>query len=276
MADTPVFQFATVGAVYEDGITLIFDGQEEASEKRYKCNTSISFAAGDRVKIAQDSGTYVVEYVLGCPKSDFYGDRNTLLLLHGDSVEDSSGYKNQIYNYRVQPSSSVSKFGGKSLYFDGNSYLKLDEVIPSSGDFTVDWWEYVTGYSATRFAQSIQGGIGGIAAGGSENYNRLYVSGNGTSWDIINNLTAFSTSQNEWAHFALVRCGDTWSTYKNGSEFISQDSQGNIFKNGNGLIIGSFLYDSFHYFNGYIDEFRISSVARWTHDFTPPAKPYSS
>lgn len=69
MADTPVFQFATVGAVYEDGITLIFDGQEEASEKRYKCNTSISFAAGDRVKIAQDSGTYVVEYVVGYPGS---------------------------------------------------------------------------------------------------------------------------------------------------------------------------------------------------------------
>lgn len=69
MSDTPVFQFATVGTVYEDGITLIFDGQEEASEKRYKCNTSVSFNAGDRVKIAYDSGTYVVEYVVGYPGS---------------------------------------------------------------------------------------------------------------------------------------------------------------------------------------------------------------
>lgn len=65
----PVFNFATVGEVYEDGLTLIFDGQEEATEKHYKCNTSVSFKAGDRVKILQDSGTYVVEYVVGAPSS---------------------------------------------------------------------------------------------------------------------------------------------------------------------------------------------------------------
>lgn len=65
--ETPVCNFATVGAVYEDGVTLIFDGEAEAGEKHYKCNTSVVFAAGDRVKILPDSGTYVVEYVVGAP-----------------------------------------------------------------------------------------------------------------------------------------------------------------------------------------------------------------
>ena len=63
----PEFAFATVGAVYEDGVSLIFDGETEATEKHYKVNTSVVFHAGDRVKIASDAGTYVAEYVVGNP-----------------------------------------------------------------------------------------------------------------------------------------------------------------------------------------------------------------
>lgn len=63
----PEVRFATVGSVFDDGVTLIFDGQTAATEKHYKCNTSVLFHAGDRVKIASDSGTYVVEYIVGNP-----------------------------------------------------------------------------------------------------------------------------------------------------------------------------------------------------------------
>ena len=61
-------ELATVGAKYTDGLSLIFDGQSAASEKHYKCNTSVTFQAGDRVKICRISGTYIVEYVVGNPK----------------------------------------------------------------------------------------------------------------------------------------------------------------------------------------------------------------
>ena len=61
--------FATVGAVYSDGITLIFDGQTSPTTKRYKANTTILFVAGQRVKIIKDSGTYVVEYPVGNPRT---------------------------------------------------------------------------------------------------------------------------------------------------------------------------------------------------------------
>lgn len=63
-----VRHFATIGAVYEDGVSLIFDGEDAPTEKHYLCNTSAFFSAGDRVKILPDSGTYVVEYVVGSPK----------------------------------------------------------------------------------------------------------------------------------------------------------------------------------------------------------------
>jgi len=60
--------FATVGEVYADGLSLIFDGETEPTEKHYLCNTNVFFQAGDRVRILADSGTYVVEYVVGPPK----------------------------------------------------------------------------------------------------------------------------------------------------------------------------------------------------------------
>ena len=65
---TIVRNFATIGAVYEDGVSLIFDGETDPTEKHYLCNTNVYFSPGDRVRIVEDSGTYIVEYVVGSPK----------------------------------------------------------------------------------------------------------------------------------------------------------------------------------------------------------------
>lgn len=62
--------FATVEGVYEDGLSIRLDGEEKATEKHYKCNTSIVFKVGDRVRIIRDSGTYVVEYPVGNPTGE--------------------------------------------------------------------------------------------------------------------------------------------------------------------------------------------------------------
>ena len=72
--DPPDQSFATVGTVYEDGIALIFNGAETESLKHYKCNTAVRFAAGQRVRIIEDSGTYVVEYPVGAPAQSIYAD----------------------------------------------------------------------------------------------------------------------------------------------------------------------------------------------------------
>lgn len=70
----PEVNFATIGAVYADGVTLIFDGETEPTTKHYKCNSAIVFLAGDRVRIIRDSGTYVVEYPVGDPKTTLAAD----------------------------------------------------------------------------------------------------------------------------------------------------------------------------------------------------------
>ena len=52
---------ATVGSRTTAGITLILDGQTEATTKQYKSiSTGVTLSAGDRVLVARISGTYVV------------------------------------------------------------------------------------------------------------------------------------------------------------------------------------------------------------------------
>ena len=65
---------ATVGEVTDTGVTLIFAGEESASEKTYQGNTSAALKAGDRVKITKDSGTYLIDYAIGVPGSAAGGD----------------------------------------------------------------------------------------------------------------------------------------------------------------------------------------------------------
>lgn len=65
-----VFRMGTVGAKYTSGtkgITVKFDGESSASSKRYKCNTSVSFAANDRVLCCKVGGTWVVLCKVGDP-----------------------------------------------------------------------------------------------------------------------------------------------------------------------------------------------------------------
>lgn len=61
-------EFAKIGTVYTDGVSLIFAGSETETEKHYKVNSSIAFATGQKVKLHKTSGTYIVEYPVGNPK----------------------------------------------------------------------------------------------------------------------------------------------------------------------------------------------------------------
>ena len=58
---------ATITEITTDGVKIMLDGDEEAGEKEYKVNAAQRFITGDRVKVEKNSGTYIVEYVVGKP-----------------------------------------------------------------------------------------------------------------------------------------------------------------------------------------------------------------
>lgn len=61
------YQMATIGSVEDDGVTLIFDGEDSPTEKHYKVNTGAVLEAGQRVVIQSIAGSYVVMFPVGSP-----------------------------------------------------------------------------------------------------------------------------------------------------------------------------------------------------------------
>lgn len=94
---------ATVSEIGTEGIRVQFDGEEAAGEKYYTCNTSIRFAAGDRVLLLAISGTYVVFCKIGAPggpvdktaamTQDVGADRNGKLYTEGYTLPTASAEK---------------------------------------------------------------------------------------------------------------------------------------------------------------------------------------
>lgn len=135
----PEVHFATVGAVHSDGVTLIFDGQEAATEKHYKCNTAILFHAGDRVKIASDSGTYVVEYIVGSPGADApipKGGSSGQVLAKKSSTDGDVAWKNitQSTTGKLPAGGTTGQYLKKSSATDYEAeWATLGGTLPTGG-----------------------------------------------------------------------------------------------------------------------------------------------
>ena len=209
------------------------------------------------------------------------GDANTKLLLHFDGVSgsqvivDSSGrHPNATVPGAAAITTGQSKFGGSSLMLNGASYITFANHADwdfGTGDFTLDWWEYRTGgyFTVSRNPTTTYPAFAiGQYTGAS-----IYMSSTGSSWDIANGQTLGPVVTNAWAHFAVVRKGNTFYSFQNGIQQASWSSSAALLPDSGPLSFG--VYSSSDFFGGYIDEFRISKgVARWTANFTPPTAPY--
>ena len=217
-----------------------------------------------------------------------YGlDKYTVALLHFDHDFRDEGGNIWTINNSCKIIPSTKKFGNGSINnpqvnTTGNVYYAMQtsannvNLDISDGDFTIDWWEN-WGQNFTNAVSVIYTtGSAGIC-GALFNYcltnsqtdpRKIYLSGNGTSWDLINNQNFGDSLFNQWVHRAVVRSGAYIYTFQNGKKY-------NSFNIGTSKIY--FNYQSNIYCmsnNGYMDEFRISKCARWTDDFIPSAFPY--
>ena len=217
------------------------------------------------------------------------GDLHTKLLLHGDSFLDGSKDKRVITNTGVAVSTAQSKFGNSSFYFDGSAYLTIPGYDFSTDDFTIDWWEYPTNANAgTRFTNvyctSYATQAGGILLYVNEDGLRLYLSnktGGATTndWNVLSYTALGSNVINTWIHRAVVRSGSHLMFFKNGLlEYTYTIGTNKIgYSSDRPWGIGNWASDLMttgYPYIGYIDEFRVSDIARWTESFTPPTEPY--
>jgi hypothetical protein len=98
-----------------------------------------------------------------------------------------------------------------------------------------------------------------------------------TSAQYVERFTT-SVSINTWYHVALTKSGATLAIYQAGTACTSNISFGTmtsaktLFVSGTNYL-GSWNNSS-NFFNGYIDEIRVSDVVRYTSNFTPPTSAF--
>lgn len=211
-------------------------------------------------------------------------DKHTSLLLHGDDFVDASPYKHQIINKGAII--ATGKFD-KGIQLGTNRYIQIPDGfvnVDMSLDWTIDWWENVTSNKfipesasilSNRIALPLSNQQGmGIFLGYTG--NSLYA-GNSGAWNIFIGEKIKDTNVGTWVHWAFIKHGNQYTSYKNGKMFWSKASSAVITKlEGDACTIGASVSDDKIYpgYHAIVSEFRISNIARWTSDFTPSIKPY--
>ena len=202
-------------------------------------------------------------------------DEHTLLLLHCDDYSDSSMYGIELMDKSAQVSTEQSKFGGRSMYFNGSTRLSIDDVSArifdfGTGDFTVEAWIYPEEISTDNFIFS--GSADGSFFFGRQTGNfNLGIGRTGVLWDSV---APVPMQANTWSHVAVVRSNGLVYFYVNGTQYGT-----GITMNTNAYSMAGFIacigsQGTNFYYKGYMDEIRVSNVARWTESFVPPTQPY--
>jgi hypothetical protein len=217
------------------------------------------------------------------------------LLLHmegtGSTFADSSSSPKTITGFfGATQSTSVPKFGSKSLYlsgttFGGAPYLSVPYSSAfdlSTGDWTVECWAYPTTLAGALNMFAINNASGQFAQASvivNDNGSAYCLSqGSGGDW-LNTDLTSSGTfSANNWHHVASVRSGTTFRLYVNGVSVLSYTSSSSL-NNGSGIsTIGTRLGvgsegSGSSTWQGYVDEFRVTKgVARYSGEsFTVPS-----
>ena len=200
----------------------------------------------------------------------------------GSFVDSSSSPKTITTYYGATQSTSVYKFGAKSMYLNGTTFGSAPYISApyssafdlSAGDWTVECWAYATALNESNnlFAITNTGSSYAQAtvvplANGSAYF---LTQGAGGDWLDTTLAAAGTFVLNTWQHVAAVRSGNVFRLYVNGTSVISFNSASAL-SSGSGLsTIGARLPAGnssvgSQTWQGYIDDFRVTKgLARYS------------
>ena len=208
-------------------------------------------------------------------------DSFTKALLHFDGgFTDESGKSWASYGNAVT-TTTKSKFGGYSLYLDGEGdWLETASSIADfsfPGDFTIDFWINCGFQFSGNSIFSLTDEAGNppywlFWFEDSDNFPGISLSS--LSSNFIESSTAVSFDT--WHHLAVTREGATIRFFIDGNQTATNSSTMALESTTASLFrIGKQKDFAPSYFFGYLDEIRISKgVARWVSNFIPPTEEY--
>jgi hypothetical protein len=196
-----------------------------------------------------------------------YPTQTKLMISGNERIFDSTG-KAVTVNGNTVISTSQSKIGGSSIYFDGTGdYLSL----ANSADFawpaacTFDFWMYAIDNN-DNYPQVFDFRVG------TDNQNRPMIRLFGSAISTFLNVDQVGTTNlytSGWAHIAIVRNGGIRKAYVNGIQEVSVADTATYLSAP--LSIGDRNTTGVP-FKGYLSFIRLTHSALWTSNFTPPSK----
>jgi len=243
---------------------------------RHDTITSIAddWAEGMKMEITVDSSS-------GEPTPD----HDTLLLIHSDTSDasttfaDSSQFGRTItVNGDTQHDTAQKEFGASSMLFDGTGdYLSVPDSADwdFSGNFTVDCHIRINATGTAGLVSKVSS----IGAWSGWSWS-VWVDGATVYFQVSNNgggglaIASSALSTSTWYHIAAVRLGDRFDLYVDGVSVANTTAAYPIVQTAQPVLIGRVDASDGYYFNGWIDEVRISNVARWDANFTAPSAAY--
>jgi hypothetical protein len=170
----------------------------------------------------------------------------------------------------AQISTSVSKFGGGSISFDGTSNTGLKAPTGNlftfgSGAFTIEFWVRFNSVAADQMVLNLTGTTIVLAfyvsATGTLSY---YLSSDGSTWNIVSGALVGSISTGQWYRVALVRSGNTFTPYLNTTAGTPTTSSAALATPGSGTFLHLGMSNvSASNLSGYLDDVRVTrGVAR--------------
>jgi len=225
----------------------------------------------------------VTAVVLGVWTTVQYTTSTSTVTVTGSTTPRAAKAVTAYGNARI--STAQSRFGGASGVFNGNgAYLSTPDSVDwafGAGDFTIDFW--VRFNAIPTVGNYMQLYIQRETDGANEHSFSFYNDGVYGQWRVYVEVSgslllnigrpSHGIVLGTWYHIAYVRSGNNLRIFENGVQCGTDISFSSAMPDAAiQLEIGRNPYSGgVRYFNGWLDEFRVSKgVARWTSNFTPP------
>ena len=171
----------------------------------------------------------------------------------------------------AQLSTAQAKFGPSSLLLDGTGdFVQSTATDVVQNDFTIEFFAYASNFAQDAYLWDNQSSNQGFAFS-ITSAGQLRLIQDGT---ILQQTGTPSLNNNQWNHFALVQNSTLLTLYINGTPKLQYSTGGDSYP-GQSYKIGTNEGET-QFFNGYIDEFRSSDIARYTGLFTPPTSAFTA
>ena len=182
----------------------------------------------------------------------------------------------------VTAGSGVSVPSGSVLFNGTTQVLTVPDnaVFEMSGDFTIEFWFYITA-TPVGFDTVLSKGAAGVFQPYYFTFNSsttllFYSSSSGSSWDVASAVSMGAVSLNVWNTAAVSRVGTDMRLFLNGALVTTITNGSALYNNTNAVGIGG-RGDVSELFTGYVSTVRIvKGVGVYTSAYTPATAPLSS